>query len=104
MTRVTIDCVETIIDGHPVILCNSPSPVEGSHTEIGYDDKCLDKLIHKYEVVFHRHGKLNSKQIDLQIDSTFCPIAEREQRSPLHLRAKVEEDLQCVENSRKCKH
>ena len=29
MTRVTIDCVETIIDGHPVILFNSPSPLEG---------------------------------------------------------------------------
>ena len=29
VTRVTIDCVETIIDGQPVILFNSPSPVEG---------------------------------------------------------------------------
>ena len=29
VTRVTIDCVETIIDGNPVILFNSPSPVEG---------------------------------------------------------------------------
>ena len=29
VTRVTIDCVETIIDGNPVILFNCPSPVEG---------------------------------------------------------------------------
>ena len=29
MTRVTIDCVETLIDGHPVMLFNSPSTVEG---------------------------------------------------------------------------
>ena len=29
VTRVTIDCVETIIHSHPVVLFNSPSPVEG---------------------------------------------------------------------------
>ena len=29
VTRVTIDCVETTIDGYPVMLFNSPFPVEG---------------------------------------------------------------------------
>ena len=43
--------------------------------------------------VFQGVGKLNNQQIELLIDKSVKPVAQRQRKIPFHLRAKVDSEL-----------
>ena len=49
--------------------------------------------MHKHSKVFQGVGKLNNRQIELLIDKSVKPVAPRQRKIPFHLRAKVDSEL-----------
>ena len=49
--------------------------------------------MHKHSKVFQGVGKLNNRQIELLIDKSVKPVAQRQRKIPFHLRAKVDSEL-----------
>ena len=49
--------------------------------------------MHKHSKVFQGVGKLNNRQIESLIDKSVKPVAQRQCKIPFHLRAKVDSEL-----------
>ena len=60
-------------------------------------DKNLQRILDNHARVFSGLGKLNSKQIELAIDETVTPIAQPQRKIPFHLRKKVENEIEKLE-------
>ena len=60
-------------------------------------DKNLQRILDNHARVFSGLGKLNSKQVELAIDETVTPIAQPQRKIPFHLRKKVENEIEKLE-------
>ena len=61
-------------------------------------DKNLQRILDNHARVFSGLGKLNSKQVELAIDETVTPIAQPQQKIPFHLRKKVENEIEKLDD------
>ena len=59
-----------------------------STTGLSVTDKTVRNVINKHSKVFQGVGKLKNRQIELIVDKSVKPIAQRQRRIPFHLRAK----------------
>ena len=59
--------------------------------------KNLQRILDNYARVFSGLGKLNSKQVEPAIDETVTPIAQPQRKIPFHLRKKVENEIEKLE-------
>ena len=57
------------------------------------NDEKVRNILHKHSTVFQGVGKLNNRQIELLIDKSVKPVAQRQRKIPFHLRAKVDSEL-----------
>ena len=64
----------------------------GPRTHLSQDQLCA-----KYPSLFQGIGKLKSVQVKLHIDPTVKPVAQPARRIPFHVRQKVEEELDGME-------
>ena len=62
-------------------------------TGLSVTDKTVRSIINKHSKVFQDVGKLKNRQIELIVDKSVKPIAQRQRRIPFHLRAKVDTEL-----------
>ena len=60
-------------------------------------DKNLQRILDNHARVFSGLDKLSSKQIQLAIDETVTPIAQPQRKIPFHLRKKVENEIEKLE-------
>ena len=56
-------------------------------------DEQVRNILHKRSKVYQGVGKLNNRQIELLIDKSVKPVAQRQRKIPFHLRAKVDSEL-----------
>ena len=58
-------------------------------------DQKVRNILHKHSKVFQDVGKLNNRQIELSVDRSVRPVsvAQRQRKIPVHLRAKVDSEL-----------
>ena len=56
-------------------------------------DEKVRNILHKHSKVFQGVGKLNNRQIELLIDKSVKPVAQRQRKIPFHLRGKVDSEL-----------
>ena len=61
------------------------------------NDRKLNQILEKFEKVFNGLGKLKEHQITVNIDDSVTPVAEPHRRIPYHLRKKVAEAIQQLE-------
>ena len=62
-------------------------------TGLSVTDKTVRSIINKHSKVFQGVGKLKNRQIELIVDKSVKPIAQRQRRIPFHLRDKVDTEL-----------
>jgi hypothetical protein len=62
-------------------------------TGLSVTDKTVWSIINKHSKVFQGVGKLKNRQIELIVDKSVKPIAQRQRRIPFHLRGKVDTEL-----------
>ena len=60
-------------------------------------DKNLQRILDNHARVFSGLGKLNSKQVELAIDETVTPNAQPQRKILFHLRKKVENEIEKLE-------
>ena len=56
-----------------------------------------EQLLKQYPTLFNGIGKLKGVEVKLHIDSAVSPVAQKARRIPFHLRKKVEQELNNLE-------
>ena len=73
------------------VTTTKPTSKGAQKTLIG--DKRVQRIVDNYSSILQGQGKLQNKQIELIIDKTIKPVAQKQRRIPFHLRGKVEREL-----------
>ncbi|CAB3999011.1 Retrovirus-related Pol poly [Paramuricea clavata] len=66
--------------------------------QVNIPDKGVQHIVNNHSSVFQGQGKLQNKQIELIIDETVKPVAQKQRRIPFNLREKVERELSKLEH------
>ena len=72
---------------------SAPPPQVKSPT----NDENLQQILDKHAGVFRGLGKLKDRQVTLSIDETVTPVAQPRRRIPFHLRQKVDDEINKLE-------
>ncbi len=72
---------------------SAPPPQAKSPT----NDENLQQILDKHAAVFRGLGKLKDRQVTLSIDETVTPVAQPRRRIPFHLRQKVDDEINKLE-------
>ena len=78
---------------------NSPKIVKKSR-QANTGDPTIDRLVTRYDKLFHGIGKMKGVKVKLDIDDNVEPVAQKHRRVPFHLRAKVEQELKRLEDNK----
>ena len=76
---------------------NTANAEQQTHSKTNVNDQNLQRMLDNHAPVFSGLGKLKNKQVELAIDETVTPVAQPQRRIPFHLRQKVENELEKLE-------
>ena len=97
--RRTISRIYVAKDGHGMLLSGRTAEALGLiHFALSVHASELDTILEEHSEIFQGIGCLKAKAVKLHIDSSVQPVALRHRRIAFHLRPKVEEELQKLED------